>query len=203
MNIQRLNPWVCSFLVCLLLAACTGEPTVPPPTPVVTPTGPAQALAVDTSGIPNEHFRFKYIDPTSGEFKTVNGSAYYSIVPNLQGGSLLNLVSDNPTVNPARLVFSFPDGMTPGSYHLIEYSAAFSADNRSVLVYGATLVDVANYFEVRSGTLTVTAVEPLTAAFQFTGIAEVSDTKTVEVTVEGALKAVPYVAVPQAPAPGG
>jgi hypothetical protein len=193
------------LLVIFLVSGClpSSDDGPPAPTAVLTPTGPAQALPIDTSGIPNGFFRFKYLDPTSGEFQTVNGSAYYSIVPNLQDGALPNMISDNPAVNPARVVFSLPDGLAPGSYHLIEYSAAFSADNRSVVVYGATLVDVANYFEVQRGTLTVTAVDPLTAAFEFTGLAEVSETKTVEVTVEGTLNAVPYLAIPQAPGPGG
>ncbi len=179
----------------LLLAGCTADSTPIPPTPVVTPNTPPQEVPVDLSGIAPGEFRVKYTDPTTGQFTTLSGTASYSPVLNATSGFTLNLTKPNAESTDPFVIFALPEDITPGTYHIIEYNAAYSDDNRTVLTVGATLAGAANYFETHEGALTIQTVNPLTGAFHFSGIAELDETHTVQVVVDGALNAVPFIEV--------
>lgn len=172
-----------------LLAAC--QPAVPTAAPTPTPPTNVTAvpLEVDVSGVNAANFRFTYNDPVAGEFKSVSGPTAYSEVRNLDDGFLMTLSVDGID---AFVAFALPESLTPGTYALNNYDYSFSADGKIVTSIGATIA-VANYFELKEGTLTVTSVAPLTGAFTFSGIAEINETDTVPVTVEGVLNEIPLV----------
>ncbi|MBZ0285358.1 MAG: hypothetical protein K8L97_31785 [Anaerolineae bacterium] len=173
----------------VLLAAC--QPAVPTAAPTPTPPTDVTAvpLEVNVSGLNPANFRFTYNDPVAGEFKTVSGPTSYSKIRNLDEGFLLNLNVEGIDVFVA---FAIPENLAPGTYALNNYDYSFSDDNRQVANVGATIA-IANYFELKEGTFTVTGVAPLTGAFQFSGIAEINETDTVTVTVEGLLNEIPLV----------
>lgn len=177
----------------LLLAACqqgtpTQEPTGTPPTDVT-----AQPLQIDLSGVEPTYFRFTYNDPVAGEFKTAIGTTVYSKVRNLTNGYLLNLTPLDTVQSTALVPFAIPESITPGTYALNNYDYSFSADGKQIVSLGVTIAGIANFFELHEGTITISSVDPLTGAFKFTGIAEVSETQNVEVTVEGVLNEIALV----------
>lgn len=173
----------------MLLAAC--QPAVPTVAPTPTPPTNVTAvpLQVEVTGVNVANFRFTYNDPIAGEFKSVSGPASYSKVRNLDQGYLLNLSVEGIDVFVA---FAMPEDLVPGTYALNNYDYSFSADSKTVTSVGATIA-IANYFELKEGTFTVTSVAPLTAAFKFSGIAEINETDTVPVNIEGVLNELPLV----------
>lgn len=188
--------WITLLLVglSLALAACqsmnTAENIPPSPTPLSTPSGGTPVpLALDLSGLDAEHFRVRYLDPVTGEFATLTGKSYYSEARNLTGALMYLNDESNPDV---MVVFAIPENVQPGTYYLADYNAAFSDDNKTVDIVGATIA-IGNYFELHEGTVTITGVAPLTGAFQFKGIAEPDETQKVEITVDGALNAIPFI----------
>jgi hypothetical protein len=188
--------WTASFaLICVvLLAACTGEPTPsgPPATPTLPPITPSP-LAVDVGAVGAGTFRFTYNDPQSGEFKTATGDSIYSSIRNLQSGYLMTFTPADESLD-AFVAFAIEQDVAVGTYVLGSYDFAFSPDNRQVVQTGATLA-LPIYFEMREGTLTITSIEPLTGAFRFSGIAEVSETEIVPVVVDGVFNSIPLLGV--------
>ncbi|MBL8166480.1 MAG: hypothetical protein JNJ61_31140, partial [Anaerolineae bacterium] len=175
-------------------AACAGEPTPagPPPTPTLPPITPSP-LAVDLGAVGAGTFRFTYNDPVSGEFKTATGESIYSGIRNLQSGYLMTLTPSDEALD-SFVAFAFEQDIAVGTYVLGSYDFAFSPDSRQVVQTGATLA-LPIYFEMREGTLTITSIEPLTGAFRFSGIAEVSETETVPVVVDGVFNGIPLLGV--------
>lgn len=183
-----------ALLGVLLLAACAGEaaPAGPPPTPTLPPITPSP-LAVNLGGVAAGTFRFTYNDPQSGAFRTATGESLYSAIRNLQSGYLMTLTPSDESLD-AFVAFALQQDIMPGTYVLGSYDFAFSPDSRQVVQTGATLA-LPIYFEMREGTLTLTSVQPLTGAFRFSGIAEVSEGKIVPVVVDGVFNSIPLLGV--------
>lgn len=182
-------------ILMLLIAACTTDSTPIPPTAIVTPATTPEEVPVDLSGVVPGTFRVTYNDPANGQFTTFSGEADYSHISNLSSGFSMTLTRPNAGPNDAFVVVAIPENITPGTYHLIDYNAAFSADNRTIQVMGTTLAGAANYFELHEGSITIQTVNPITAAFKFSGIAEIDETHSTTVEVNGTINAAPYVEI--------